>query len=69
MFESPGVSGGFPWLDSEGRAGGLGEVGAVHVEASSRHDGRVGVAAMRPLARLGYMGYAVIDRVFSMPRP
>jgi hypothetical protein len=28
-----------------------------------------GVVKVKPLARLGYMDYALIDRVFQMPRP
>ncbi len=54
---------------AERNAAVFGEVVAIHIDDSLLHDGRVDVAAMRPLARLGYMEYAVIDRVFSMPRP
>lgn len=47
----------------------FGEVIAVHIDDALLRDGCVDVAAMRPLARLGYMEYAVIERVFSMQRP
>jgi hypothetical protein len=32
-------------------------------------DGRVDIARARPIARLGYMDYAVIDQVFQMIAP
>lgn len=47
----------------------LGEVVAVHIDESAIVEGRFDVTKARPLARLGYMDYAVIDRVFEMNRP
>jgi flavin reductase (DIM6/NTAB) family NADH-FMN oxidoreductase RutF len=49
----------------------IGTVVAVYVEDRFVRDGRVDSAAMRPLARLGYMDYAAYgsDQVFEMARP
>ena len=47
----------------------LGEVVGVRIDESFIKDGVVDMAAMRPIARCGYMDYAVVDRVFSMDRP
>jgi flavin reductase (DIM6/NTAB) family NADH-FMN oxidoreductase RutF len=49
----------------------IGEVVAVYVADRFVRDGVVDTAAMRPLARLGYMDYAVItpESMFSMNRP
>lgn len=47
----------------------FGQVVGIHVDENFIRDGRVDTAAMRPLARCGYMDYAVIDKVFAMKRP
>lgn len=47
----------------------LGEVVGVHIADQFIHAGRVDTAAMLPLARLGYMDYAVVDKVFQLQRP
>ena len=47
----------------------LGEVVGVHIDDTFIHDGMVDVAAMRPVARLGFHDYAVVDEVFSLRRP
>jgi flavin reductase (DIM6/NTAB) family NADH-FMN oxidoreductase RutF len=47
----------------------LGQVVGIHIDDSILTDGRVDVGKVRPLARLGYMDYAVIDQVFRMDRP
>ncbi|WP_075215312.1 flavin reductase family protein [Mongoliimonas terrestris] len=47
----------------------LGEVVGVHLDERILTDGRVDTAKLRPLARLGYMDYAVVDTVFDMARP
>jgi flavin reductase (DIM6/NTAB) family NADH-FMN oxidoreductase RutF len=47
----------------------LGRVIGVHIDERFVKDGRVDSAAMRPIARGGYDEYAVVERVFSMPRP
>jgi flavin reductase (DIM6/NTAB) family NADH-FMN oxidoreductase RutF len=49
----------------------IGEVVAVYIADEFVRDGRVDTAAMRPLARLGYMEYAVVspESLFTMNRP
>lgn len=47
----------------------FGEVVGIHIADDVIIDGKLDTARMRPLARLGYMDYAIIDEVFSMPRP
>ena len=32
-------------------------------------DGQIDVSRIKPIARLGYMDYSVVDTVFSMMRP
>jgi len=47
----------------------FGEVIGVHIDDSLIVDGRVDITRARPLARLGYMDYTVVERVFSLNRP
>ena len=47
----------------------LGEVVGVHVDPAIIRDGRINSTEFRLLARLGYMDYAVVDRVFALERP
>lgn len=47
----------------------LGEVVAVHLDKDAIVDGHFDVTKARPLARLGYMDYAVVSDVFEMFRP
>lgn len=47
----------------------LGEVVGIHIDDAIIRDGRVDPLAMRQLSRLGYMDYAVVERVFSLNRP
>lgn len=47
----------------------LGEVLGIHIDDNFIRDGLVDVAAMKPIARFGYMDYAVVDDIFSMKRP
>jgi flavin reductase (DIM6/NTAB) family NADH-FMN oxidoreductase RutF len=47
----------------------IGEVIGVHIDDAVITDGRVDVRRMRPLSRLGYLDYGIIDTVFSLPRP
>lgn len=44
----------------------IGEVVSIFIDNTIIVDGRVDITRARPLARLGYMDYAVIDEVFSM---
>lgn len=60
-------------IELPGREGGpsthsivLGEVIGVFIDDSAIVDGKVDVTKLRPLARLGYRDYAVIDEVFSL---
>jgi flavin reductase (DIM6/NTAB) family NADH-FMN oxidoreductase RutF len=66
------------WLQTmpmKGRDGRLsyflvfGEVVGVHIDDRFIHDGIVDTAAMKPIARLGYHDYSVVDEVFTMKRP
>ena len=47
----------------------LGEIVGVHIDDRFIRDGRVDVAAMKPIARLGYQDYAVVDALFEIRRP
>lgn len=47
----------------------LGEVVAVHIDRSVLVDGLFDVTRARPLSRLGYLDYAVVESVFQMKRP
>ena len=47
----------------------IGEVIGIHIDDDAIKNGRVDTAKLRPIARLGYMDYAVVDAVFSMDRP
>jgi flavin reductase (DIM6/NTAB) family NADH-FMN oxidoreductase RutF len=47
----------------------LGEVIGVHVDEAILKERRVDAQNFRLLARLGYMDYAVFDRVFELHRP
>ena len=49
----------------------IGRVVAIHIEDQYIKDGRVDTGAMRPIARLGYMDYGVInpENVFTINRP
>ena len=41
----------------------------VHIADEAIVDGKVDVTRLKPIARLGYGDYAVIDEVFTLPRP
>lgn len=47
----------------------FGEVVGIHISDAVIVDGMLDIKKIRPLSRLGYMDYAVIDEVFSMSRP
>ena len=59
----PGMNG------AEGNFVIIGHVVGVHLDESVIVDGKVDITRMRPVARLGYMDYSVVDSVFSMDRP
>lgn len=47
----------------------IGEVLGIHIDESVMTDGRVDVRKLRPVSRLGYLDYALIDDCFEIPRP
>lgn len=47
----------------------IGEVVGVHIDDAVIREGRVDLARIRPLARLGYLDYTMVDDIFAMPRP
>lgn len=47
----------------------FGRVVGFHVDDRIVKDGRIDMAAYRPIARLGYFDYTVVDNVFSLDRP
>jgi len=47
----------------------FGHVVGIHIDDSVLTDGLVDTAKIRPIARLGYMEYAVVEKVFEMHRP
>ncbi len=47
----------------------LGQVVGIHIDEAVMTDGIVDISKFRPIARLGYMDYTVVDNVFTMLRP
>jgi flavin reductase (DIM6/NTAB) family NADH-FMN oxidoreductase RutF len=47
----------------------LGLVVGIHIDDAILTDGMVDMAKFRPIARLGYMDYTVVENVFTMLRP
>lgn len=47
----------------------IGEVVGIHIDESVIVDGMIDIGVLRPIARLGYMDYAVVDESFAMARP
>lgn len=47
----------------------IGEVIGIHIDDSVIVDGIVDIGLLRPVARLGYMDYAVVEESFTMMRP
>ena len=46
----------------------FGEVIGIHIDDSIIIDGLVDITKFKPIARLGYSEYAVIEKIFSMDR-
>jgi flavin reductase (DIM6/NTAB) family NADH-FMN oxidoreductase RutF len=46
----------------------IGRVVAVHIDEAALTDGRVDLVKVRPIARLGYKDYAVVDATFEMDK-
>ncbi|MBB3064306.1 flavin reductase family protein [Limibacillus halophilus] len=47
----------------------LGRILGVHVDDEMIVDGQVRPERLQAISRLGYMDYAVVDKIFTMPRP
>jgi flavin reductase (DIM6/NTAB) family NADH-FMN oxidoreductase RutF len=47
----------------------IGEVVGIHIDDRLITGGMVDITRARPIARLGYMDYCVVDEVFEMLRP
>ena len=47
----------------------IGEVVGIYIDDRVIVDGIVDITRMRPVARLGYLDYCVVDEFFTMPRP
>lgn len=47
----------------------FGQVVGVHIDDRVIVDGFVHIPALRPISRLGYMEYALVEEVFTMDRP
>jgi flavin reductase (DIM6/NTAB) family NADH-FMN oxidoreductase RutF len=47
----------------------IGEVVGIHIDDALIADGMVDIRKARPIARLGYMDYCVVDEVFEILRP
>jgi flavin reductase (DIM6/NTAB) family NADH-FMN oxidoreductase RutF len=47
----------------------FGQVVGVHIDERFIRNGRLDTASMQPIARCGYSDYAVVDKVFAVPRP
>lgn len=63
-----------PPVEPDGKAGYtlvIGYVVGIHISDAFVRDGIVDTSAMQPIARLGYLDYAVVtpETVFSLPRP
>ena len=46
----------------------LGEVVRVHIDDSVIVNGVIDMARIRPISRLGYMDFSVVDNIFEMHR-
>ncbi len=47
----------------------FGQVIGIHIDESIITDGMIDMTKFKPIARLGYMDYTVVDNVFTMARP
>ncbi|MEC9367673.1 MAG: flavin reductase family protein [Pseudomonadota bacterium] len=65
----------FRTIDLPGRNGSaaysmvIGEVVGIHIDDAAIINGKVDTASLKPIARLGYRDYAVVERAFSITRP
>src|SRR3546814_7980024 len=47
----------------------FGQVIGIHIDESVLTNGTVDIAKLKPVSRLGYMDYCVVEDVFAMARP
>jgi len=47
----------------------IGEVVGVHISDAVLTNGFIDIEKLKPVAKLGYLDYAVVDQRFSMPKP
>ncbi len=47
----------------------IGQVVGIHINDDVLTDGLIDISKVLPIARMGYMDYAKIESVFTMPRP
>ena len=47
----------------------FGQVVGIHIDDAVIRNGRVDMGLLKPISRLGYMDFAVIDEVFELERP
>ncbi|MBZ0216526.1 MAG: flavin reductase family protein [Fimbriimonadaceae bacterium] len=47
----------------------LGQVVGIHIDETFIEDGILNLEKVKPIARLGYMDYTVVDRLFTLLRP
>ncbi len=47
----------------------IGQVVGIHIDDSIIVDGLVDITLAKPIARLGYLQYAVVEKTFDMERP
>jgi flavin reductase (DIM6/NTAB) family NADH-FMN oxidoreductase RutF len=47
----------------------FGHVVGIHIDDHIINDGMIDMDAFKPIARLGYFDYSVVDNVFTMGRP
>ena len=47
----------------------LGHVVGIHIKDEVLDDGKVNLEKIKPLSRLGYLDYSVVDNIFEMQRP
>lgn len=57
------------WDEGEPNRVIFGEVIGIHIDDSVIKDGMIDIAALRPVARLGYFDYTSVEGIFTMPRP
>ncbi len=47
----------------------FGHVVGIHIDDSIINDGVIDMDVFKPIARLGYFDYSVVDNIFTMRRP